>query len=162
LHDVLADPHVISVGIARGAVSTAGAGVLLSCDFVVADTSADWHEAQDLLIRVAQARVPPSAAESLADSTITSEHLHRAGLVVEISDDPTSSASRLADELRDVPRLSLIGAKRMVDASFGQDLTAALALESELQTACLVSPEHRQIMQAKMRSRPASGPPTQT
>lgn len=149
---LLASPELISVGVARGVVDEGQAAVLASCDFVVAGADAAWTQAAVSVVQKAvKTRIPPRALEELAAlvGPVPGTEMLRLGLVVEVAADPTQAAQLLATELMTVAPQAIAGAKHMVDAAAEQTLDEALALESELQTACLVSPEHRRIMAGK-------------
>jgi hypothetical protein len=125
---------LISVGVATGRVTPAAATVLGACDLVVTATDAVW------------------------DGAATGADAVRLGLAIETADDAEAAAAALAVELGSFAGGALASTKRMVDSVAGADLTAALALESDLQTALLTSPAHRRIvagMAARAGERPA-------
>jgi enoyl-CoA hydratase/carnithine racemase len=156
----LAHPQLISIGHAGGDVDAASAAAVLACDFVVCSPDSQWHTAAEQVAAAARRRLPAAlAATVIAAGRWSGSDLHGAGLVTELSADPAQAAEALAVELLAVPAGSLSGSKEMIDSAASTDLDTALALESRLQIAALLSDDHQRIVrdQAAARAeRPAS------
>jgi enoyl-CoA hydratase/carnithine racemase len=162
----LSQPRLISVAYAAGRVSPANAAVALACDFLVASPDSVWDQAAGEVATAARRRLPPAQAAVVVagEGRLTGADLHRAGLVSDLSDEPERAADALAIELSAVPAGSLAGSKEMIDSAAASTLDAALALESELQIAALLSDDHRRIVKAqgaeRLEDAPRSDPQT--
>ncbi len=76
------------------------------------------------------------------------------GLATELSEDPLARARTMASELATRSPGSVAGTKRLVEEAWGGG-TAALAIEAELQTGLIGSPDQIEAVMANMQKRPA-------
>ena len=128
----------------NGVCAGAGVNLALACDLIVAAQDATFREA---FIRIGLIPdcggtffLPRAIGEKLAaelfmtGDSITAQRAFQIGMINSIADgDLHSEAERMASRLAAGPTASIGRIKRMLNASFSNDLTAQLSLEHELQ-----------------------------
>lgn len=160
----LPKPIVAAVnGIAAGA----GASLALACDIVVAKRSASFLQAFSKiglvpdcgstyflprLVGEARARAHIMLAEPL-----TAEKAEQWGMIWRVFDDTTFDAevTALASRLASAATYGLGLQKQALNASVGNDLTAQLALEADMQRAAAASPDYVEGVTAFLGKRAA-------
>jgi len=101
--------------------------------------------------------VPIDVAKELTFTgrVISGEEADALGVVTRTADDPLAAALELAREIAGKSPDAVRAAKRLYDATWaGNDTAAALLLESELQTALIGSPNQLAAVMAGMNKQP--------
>ena len=148
LHDVvklIRDTPIPFVAAVNGVCAGAGTNFALACDLVIADENASFNEA---FVRIGLSPdcggtffLPRAIGEKLAaelfmtGSTIDAARAMQIGMINRVVPvaELVAEAAKLAAKLAAAPTGSIGRIKRMLNASFSNDLTAQLALEHECQ-----------------------------
>lgn len=135
-------PFIAAVG---GVCAGAGTNFVLACDIVLAAEGASFNEA---FVRIGLSPdcggsffLPRAVGEKIAaelfmtGDTVTAERAAQIGMINRVvpADDLMIETGKLAAKLAAGPTASIGRIKRMLNASFSNDLTAQLALEHECQ-----------------------------
>ncbi len=148
LHDVIRlirETPIPFVAAVNGVCAGAGVNLALACDMVVAEEEASFREA---FVRIGLTPdcggtffLPRAVGEKLAaelfmtGDSITAHRSHQMGMINTVvpADELTEEAQRISAKLAAGPTGSIGRIKRMLNATFANDLTAQLALEHECQ-----------------------------
>ena len=148
LHEVIRlirETPVPVVAAVNGVCAGAGTNFALACDLVIASDDATFNEA---FVRIGLSPdcggsffLPRAIGEKLAaealmlGSTITSQRAAEIGMINRVvpAADLMSTARALAKQLASGPTAAIGRVKRMLNATFSNDLTAQLDLEADLQ-----------------------------
>jgi len=148
LHDdirLIRETPIPFVAAVNGVCAGAGTNFALACDLVVAADNATFNEA---FVRIGLSPdcggtffLPRAIGDKLAaelfmtGETLTAERALAIGMINRVvpADDLAVAAAKFAEKLALAPTGSIGRIKRMLNASFSNDLTAQLALEHECQ-----------------------------
>lgn len=169
LHDVIVlirETPIPFVAAVNGVCAGAGTNFALACDLIVAADNASFNEA---FVRIGLSPdcggtffLPRAIGEKLAaelfmtGETVTAERALQIGMINRVvpAGSLLAAASELAQKLAAGPTASIGRVKRMLNASFSNDLSAQLALEHECQLESGRSTDFREGVTAFFEKRP--------
>ncbi len=169
LHEVIRlirETPIPFIAAVNGVCAGAGTNFALACDLVIASDDASFNEA---FVRIGlspdcggsfflpRAIGEKRAAEALmTGSTITALHAAEIGMINRVvsSDQLLTESSSLAAKLAAGPTAVIGRVKRMLNASFSNDLNTQLALEAECQIESGQSPDFKEGVSAFFDKRP--------
>ena len=169
LHEVIRlirETPIPFVAAVNGVCAGAGTNFALACDMVLASDDASFNEA---FVRIGLSpdcggsfflpRVigEKRAAEAfMLGGTITSQRAEDIGMINRVvpADQLISEAQSLAAKLAVAPTAVIARIKRMLNATFSNDLTSQLALEAECQIQSGQSPDFKEGVAAFFEKRP--------
>jgi 2-(1,2-epoxy-1,2-dihydrophenyl)acetyl-CoA isomerase len=169
LHDVIKlirETPIPFIAAVNGICAGAGTNFALACDLVVAADDATFNEAfvriglspdcggTFFLPRVVGEKV--AAELFMTGETLTAERALAIGMINRVvpSDELAAAAAKLAEKLAAAPTGSIGRIKRMLNASFSNDLNAQLALEHECQIESGRSADFKEGVAAFFEKRP--------
>ena len=154
------------IGAVNGVCAGAGVNLALACDIVLAAEDASFREA---FVRIGLSPdcggtffLPRAIGEKLAaelfmtGDSITAQRALQIGMInsISVDGDLAADAGKLAAKLAVGPTGSIGRIKRMLNATFSNDLTAQLALEHECQIESGKSEDFREGVDAFFDKRP--------
>ena len=169
LHDVIKlirETPIPFIAAVNGVCAGAGTNFALACDLVVAADNATFNEA---FVRIGLSPdcggtffLPRAIGEKLAaemfmtGTTISAERALQIGMINRVVpvDNLGSEAAKFAAKLANAPTGSIGRIKRMLNASFSNDLTSQLALEHECQIESGKSDDFKEGVAAFFEKRP--------
>jgi 2-(1,2-epoxy-1,2-dihydrophenyl)acetyl-CoA isomerase len=169
LHEVIRlirETPIPFIAAVNGVCAGAGTNFALACDLVLASDDATFNEA---FVRIGLTPdcggsffLPRAIGEKLAaealmtGSTVTAQRAAEIGMINRMvpAADLMSSARKLAEQLAAGPTAALGRIKRMLNATFSNDLTAQLALEAECQLESGRSADFKEGVNAFFDKRP--------
>lgn len=169
LHDVIRlirETPIPFIAAVNGVCAGAGTNFALACDLVVAADNATFNEA---FVRIGLSPdcggtflLPRAIGDKLAaelfmtGETVTAERALEIGMINRVvpADDLAAEAGKLAARLAAGPTGSIGRIKRMLNASFSNDLTAQLSLEHECQIESGRSDDFKEGVAAFFEKRP--------
>lgn len=169
LHDVIKlirETPIPFIAAVNGVCAGAGSNFALACDLVVAADNATFNEA---FVRIGLSPdcggtffLPRAIGDKLAaelfmtGETVTAERALSIGMINRVvpADDLSVAAAMFAEKLALAPTGSVGRIKRMLNASFSNDLTAQLALEHECQIESGKSNDFKEGVAAFFEKRP--------
>ena len=169
LHDVIRsirETPIPFIAAVNGVCAGAGTNFALACDLVLAADNATFNEA---FVRIGLSPdcggtffLPRAVGDKLAadlfmtGGTLTAERAEQIGMINRVvpAADLLTEANRLARKLAAAPTGSIGRIKRMLNASFSNDLNAQLALEHECQIASGKSDDFKEGVAAFFEKRP--------
>ncbi len=169
LHDVIKlirETPIPFIAAVNGVCAGAGTNFALACDLVVAADNATFNEA---FVRIGLSPdcggtyfLPRAIGEKLAaelfmtGGTIDAERALQIGMInrVVAIDDVGAEAAKFAAKLSTAPTGSIGRIKRMLNATFSNDLTSQLALEHECQIESGKSNDFKEGVAAFFEKRP--------
>ena len=169
LHDVIKlirETPIPFIAAVNGVCAGAGTNFALACDLVVAADDATFNEA---FVRIGLSPdcggtyfLPRAIGEKLAaelfmtGGTIDTERALQIGMINRVVpiDNLGSEAAKFAAKLANAPTGSVGRIKRMLNASFSNDLTSQLALEHECQIESGKSDDFKEGVAAFFEKRP--------
>ena len=169
LHDVIKlirETPIPFIATVNGVCAGAGTNFALACDLVVAADNATFNEA---FVRIGLSPdcggtffLPRAIGEKLAaemfmtGTTISAERALQIGMINRVVpvDNLGSEAAKFAAKLANAPTGSIGRIKRMLNASFSNDLTSQLALEHECQIESGKSDDFKEGVAAFFEKRP--------
>lgn len=169
LHDVIKlirETPIPFIAAVNGVCAGAGTNVALACDLVVAADNATFNEA---FVRIGLSPdcggtyfLPRAIGEKFAaelfmtGETLTAERALAIGMINRVvpADDLAVAAAKFAEKLAAAPTGSIGRIKRMLNASFSNDLNAQLALEHQCQIESGRSADFKEGVAAFFEKRP--------
>ncbi|MEO8574476.1 MAG: enoyl-CoA hydratase-related protein, partial [Pyrinomonadaceae bacterium] len=169
LHDVILlirETPIPFVAAVNGVCAGAGTNFALACDLVLAADDASFNEA---FVRIGLSPdcggtffLPRAIGEKLAAEafmtglTISSQRAAEIGMINRVvpASDLMTAANKLAASLAAGPTGSYGRIKRMLNATFSNDLTAQLKLEADCQVESGQSPDFQEGVTAFFEKRP--------
>lgn len=169
LHDVIKlirETPIPFIAAVNGVCAGAGTNFALACDLVVAADNATFNEA---FVRIGLSPdcggtffLPRAIGEKLSaelfmtGETVAAERALQIGMINRVVpvDDLAVTAAMFAEKLSQAPTGSVGRIKRMLNASFSNDLTAQLALEHECQIESGRSNDFKEGVSAFFEKRP--------
>jgi len=171
LHDVILlirETPIPFVAAVNGVCAGAGTNFALACDIVIAAENATFNEA---FVRIGLSPdcggtffLPRAVGEKVAaemfmtGATITAEKALHLGMINQVASEGElhSAANVLAKKLAAGPTGSIGRIKRMLNATFANDLSQQLALEHECQLESGRSDDFKEGVAAFFEKRPAN------
>ncbi len=169
LHEVIKlirETPIPFVAAVNGVCAGAGVNFALACDMVVADEEASFREA---FVRIGLSPdcggtffLPRAVGEKLAaelfmtGDSVTAQRAHQIGMINTVvpADELTEEAQRIAAKLASGPTGSIGRIKRMLNATFSNDLITQLALEHECQVESGKAADFKEGVAAFFEKRP--------
>jgi len=149
----------------NGVAAGAGANIAFACDIILSAASASYIQAFSKI-----ALVPDSAgtfflprlvgmqratALMMLGDKVTAEQALQYGLVYKViaDDQLMAEAEKLALQMAQMPTKALGYTKRLINASFDNNLQQQLAMEGELQAAAAMTKDNKEGVQAFLEKR---------
>ena len=169
LHEVIRlirETPIPFIAAVNGVCAGAGTNFALACDLVIAADDATFNEA---FVRIGLSPdcggtffLPRAVGEKLAAEmfltgiTIGAERAAEIGMINRVvpASDLRDEAARLAAQLAAGPTAAFGRVKRMLNATFSNDLSAQLALEADCQVESGKSPDFKEGVEAFFQKRP--------
>ena len=169
LHEVIGlirETEIPFVAAVNGVCAGAGTNFALACDIVVASDDASFNEA---FVRIGLSPdcggsffLPRAVGEKLAaemlmtGSTVSAQRAADIGMINRVvpAADLMNEAVALAGKLAVGPTAAIGRVKRMVNATFGNDLATQLKLEADCQVESGHSPDFKEGVSAFFEKRP--------
>ena len=169
LHEVILlirETPIPFVAAVNGVCAGAGTNFALACDMVIAADDATFNEA---FVRIGLSPdcggsffLPRAIGEKLAaealmtGSTITAQRAAEIGMINRVvpAAELLAAAQQLAAKLAAGPTAAIARVKRMLNATFSNDLQAQLALEADCQVESGQSPDFQEGVTAFFEKRP--------
>ncbi len=155
-------PIIASV---NGVAAGAGANIALACDFTVAGTKAAFTQAFSKIGLVPDSGgtfflprilgLQRATAMMMLSDKITAEEAEKMGLIYKAveQEELQSFVAQLAARLADMPNQALGRTKRLINASWGNDLNTQLAMEGQLQIEAGESADYKEGVNAFLEKR---------
>jgi len=169
LHEVIRlirETPIPFVAAVNGVCAGAGTNFALACDLILAADDATFNEA---FVRIGLSPdcggtffLPRAIGEKLAAEafmlgmTISAQRAAEIGMINHVvpAAELTAEANKLATKLAAGPTAAIGRVKRMLNASFSNDLTAQLSLEADCQVESGSSPDFKEGVAAFFEKRP--------
>ena len=169
LHEVILlirETPVPFIAAVNGVCAGAGTNFALACDLVLAANDATFNEA---FVRIGLSPdcggtffLPRAIGEKLAAEmfmtglTVSSQRAAEMGMINRVvpAESLLAEAEALAAQLAAGPTVAFAGIKRMLNASFSNDLTSQLSLEADCQIVSGQSPDFTEGVAAFFEKRP--------
>jgi 2-(1,2-epoxy-1,2-dihydrophenyl)acetyl-CoA isomerase len=169
LHEVIAlirETPIPFVAAVNGVCAGAGTNFALACDMVLASDDASFNEA---FVRIGLSPdcggsffLPRAVGEKLAaellmtGSTVSAQRAAEIGMINRVvpANELMSEAGALAAKLALGPTAAIARVKKMLNATFSNDLTAQLSLEADCQVESGASPDFKEGVAAFFEKRP--------
>ena len=169
LHEVIRlirQTPVPFVAAVNGVCAGAGTNFALACDMVLASDDASFNEA---FVRIGLSPdcggsffLPRAIGEKLAaemlmtGSTVTAQRAAEIGMINRVvpAAELMNEAGSLAEKLAAAPTAVIARVKRMLNATFSNDLESQLALEADCQVESGASPDFKEGVTAFFEKRP--------